>query len=118
MPVIGSNGNDAVYRLVLENLAQILFLARLEAGNLLDLGRGEIERTRINIAHPGDFNSRHLQRRTQNLRTTALGVATDHGEAHTVGRRIHAESLACRCDEKCAGTCFDEISSVHDEYPR
>ena len=118
MPVIGRNGNDAVNRLILENLAQILLLARLIAGSLLDLRSSEIERTRIYIAHPGNLNARHLQRRTQNLGTTTLGVATDHCEAHTVGRRIHAEGLACRSDEKCAGTCFDEISSVHDKCPR
>ena len=113
VPVVGRYRNDAVDRLVFQNLAQILLLAGLDAGDFLDLGGGEIKRARIDIADIGDFHPGDFQCRTHDLSTPPLGVAADHRQPHAVRGRIRAERLTGRRDEKSSGTGLDEISPVH-----
>ena len=84
MPMVGGLGYDTVKLRILQHLAQILLLAGLESGNLLDLRSGEIERPRIDIANPGDLDARHLHRRAHDLDAAPSGVTADDGEPDPV----------------------------------
>ena len=115
--MVGRLGDDAVEIAVFQHLAQILFLLRLEAAELLDLGGGPVARARIDVAHVGDLDARHLHRSLHDGLATPLFVAAHDSQPHAIRSGRVAKRTARRSDRKGACARFDKVSSVHVGFP-